>query len=317
MRRTVSAVLVVLALGVLGACGVGGGDDQGELRSSAADEANTTAGGDGVGASVAALSATGGGAGGSSAPAAAQTPEFASLDLASLSQAGAARQIVRTATMRVEVEKGAFRKAFASVATIASSLGGFVGSSTSAAGDDDGGDAGTLVVRVPSDRFDDARRQLQDLGELRSEELRGEDVGAQLTDLDARLRNLRAQEEAIRALMTKAKDVPETLAVQNQLGTVREQIEQLAAQQARLTDSVALSTLTIELSEPGASTGGDEPSALVRAWRQAVDGFESVIAGTIVAVGYLLPIALLALLAYGVVRALVSVRRAPAVDKVD
>jgi hypothetical protein len=208
-------------------------------------------------------------------------------------------KVVRTASLEVEVKRDGFAAAFSQVPTIAAANGGFVASSSSSAqGAGDRAAAGTIEVRVPSDRFDETRRQLLALGEVRSEQLRGQDVGGQLTDLDARLRNLRSQEEAIRLLMTKTGTIGETIEVQRQLSTVREQIEQLAGEQARLEDAVAFSTLTLAIVEPGGALQPDDGSPLGDAVARAVDGAERVLTAVIVTVGYLLPLAVLALVAW-------------------
>lgn len=217
-------------------------------------------------------------------------------------------KIVKTAVIHVEVGEGRFARQFSEAATIASTFGGFVASSTSAAGDEDELDSGTLVIRVPAENFDKARGELRKLGDVRREQLSGDDVGAQLADIDARLRNLRAQEEAIRALMAKAKDVNETLTVQNQLSTVRGQIEELVAQQTRLNDQVAYSTVTLNLTEPGVDIDRTTPGGLAGAWQKAVDGAEAVLGGTIVSLGYLLPLAVLVLVAALVARAVWRLR---------
>ena len=228
-------------------------------------------------------------------------------------------EVIRTANLEVEVADGGFATAFAEVATIAGTNGGFVASSSSSRGRDDDGhpSAGSAVVRVPAANFDAARRQLIDLGELRSERLQGQDVAAQLTDLGARLRNLRSHEDALRLLMTKAVNVGETIEVQRQLSTVREQIEQLAAEEARLSDAVALSTITLVLAEPGAAFGPkDDPSPLRAAWSRAVEGAEDVFAGVLVGLGYLFPLALLAGAALLVSRPFVHRRAAHPVEAV-
>jgi hypothetical protein len=151
------------------------------------------------------------------------------------------------------------------------------------------------VVRVPAEAFEATREQLAGLGDLKSQQLQGDDVGGQLTDLEARLRNLRSHEEAIRVLMTKTGTIGETIEVQRQLTTVREQIEQLAAEQARLTDAVALSTITLSLAEPGVAADPPRDASPLRdALARAVDGTEHVLAALIVTLGYLVPLAALA-----------------------
>jgi hypothetical protein len=255
--------------------------------------------------------ASAGGGGGAGGAVAATAPPATGDIPDSLPAAIASPRIVKTATLRIEVDDKTFGRAFSEVATIASSAGGFVASSTSYAGDGDehGLASGSLVLRVPAEQFDAVRQKVRGLGDLQSEEIQGEDVGAQLTDVEARLRNLRSQEEAIRELMRRAGNVGETLQVQNQLGSVRGEIEQLAAQQARLTDAVNFATITVQLSEPGATPGGD-PSPLRDALDRAVEGAESIIAGMIVLFGYLFPIAVVVLIALTIHR--IFVRRATA-----
>ncbi|HEX4979772.1 MAG TPA: DUF4349 domain-containing protein, partial [Acidimicrobiales bacterium] len=210
-------------------------------------------------------------------------------------------RVVKTATLRIEVVDGEFAKAFSQVATIAASARGFVASSTSAAGGADDLASGSLTLRVPSETFDDVRRRIHGLGDLQGEEIGGEDVAGQITDVEARLRNLRAQEEAVRALMSRANDVQETLQIQGQLSGVREQIEQLDAHRARLEDQVAYSTLTVQLFEPGAARPG-ERSSIARAFSDAIDGAESITAGAIVGLGYLLPVSILLVVAFALRR---------------
>jgi hypothetical protein len=208
-------------------------------------------------------------------------------------------KVVKTGSLAVEVKKGAFASAFSHVAAIAAANGGFVSSSSSSSSA-----TGTVVLRVPADRFEDTRRQLGELGKVTNEDLKGEDMSGTLADLDARLRNLRSQEEAIRLIMGKAKTIGETIQVQDQLSQVRDQIERLASEQARLTDAVAFSTLTVSVTEPGVAVveAPKEPSPLAASWGRALDGAEAIAAGVIVSLGYLLPLALLAGLGWLIAR---------------
>ncbi len=221
-------------------------------------------------------------------------------------------KVVKTASIDIEVGKGGFAAAFSKVPTIASANGGFVASSDSfQAGDGGRQSAGTLVLRVPAENFDRTREQLIGLGKLQSQHLEGSSVGGQLTDLEARLRNLRSHEEAIRLLMTKTGTIGETIEVQRQLSTVREQIEKLAGEQARLMDAVAYATLTLSLAEPGVKPPGDHGSPLATALTRAVDGAENVLAALIIALGYLIPLGILGGLSWMAAKPAVARRRNP------
>ncbi|HVL06655.1 MAG TPA: DUF4349 domain-containing protein [Acidimicrobiales bacterium] len=218
-------------------------------------------------------------------------------------------RVVRTADVRVKVAKGGFSAAFDRVASVAAANGGFVSASTTGSVDD--ARSGELTVRVPADRFDTLRLSLGELGDVESQSIRGEDVSGQLVDYDARLKSLQAQEESLLVLVGRATAVGEVLQVQSTLFNVRQQIEQLKAQQASLEQSVSLATLRVSLFEPGAGVVRpvDDGPSLARSFQEAIDGMVSVVGGMIVVVGYLIPIGVLGLLVWGGSRV---VRRRPA-----
>jgi hypothetical protein len=196
------------------------------------------------------------------------------------------------------------------VASVAAANGGFVSSSTTSSADD--ARSGDLTVRVPSDRFDTVRQALAALGKVDSQSIRGEDVSGQLVDYDARLKSLQAQEDALRTLVGQAKAVGDVLSAQSSLFGVRQQIEQLKAQQANLQQQAALATIQVSLFEPGAPAVArpvDDSRSLSHSLDRAVDGTFTVIGGMVVLVGWLVPVAVLGLLGWGGSRVL---RRRPA-----
>lgn len=217
-------------------------------------------------------------------------------------------RIVKNAQVRVKVAEGSYRRAFDRASAIATAAGGFVISSNTATEGERA--SGELVLRVSSDHFDTARRQLAALGEVEDEQLSGEDVSGQLVDLAARIRSLQVQEEALRSLLARANTVGEVLEVQTQLGQVRTQIEQLQAQQAALDESTKLSTIRLSLFEPGATAlRPEEPKgALAGSVERAIDASAAVLGGMVVVTGYALPFVVLAVLVWGGSR----LRRRPA-----
>jgi prefoldin subunit 5 len=139
-----------------------------------------------------------------------------------------------------------------------------------------------------------------------SEELGGKDVTGTLVDLDARLRSLRAQEDALNALLGKARTVGETLQVAQAAGEIRTQIEQLAAQQAQLSDQADYATITVQVLGPHASSLSEAKSEplLVRSFRRAGAGALALVGGVIVVLGYALPLGLMGAAGYLVWRGL-------------
>jgi hypothetical protein len=105
-----------------------------------------------------------------------------------------------------------------------------------------------ITIRVPAERLDEALKQIkQDVVEVRSENISGQDVTQEYTDLEARLRNLEAAEEELREIMgslTKAEDV---LNVYQSLRQVREEIEVIKGRMQYFEQSARLSAITVDL----------------------------------------------------------------------
>jgi hypothetical protein len=218
------------------------------------------------------------------------------------------------ATMSVEVGRRGFPSAFARATAVATQQGGFVTNSSSQT-HDSRISTGTVQLRVPADHFDAARQALAALGKVTDEQVSGEDVSGQLVDLDARVRSLSAQEEALRTLMAKARTIGETIQVQEQLTQVRQQIETFAGQKAHLEDSAALATISMTLTEPGVAVVPPVESrwSLARSLRRAGHGAVAELGGVLIVLGYVLPLALLALVTWLGWR-LVARRHTPAVN---
>ena len=122
-----------------------------------------------------------------------------------------------------------------------------------------------LTVRVPSDRFDEALRQLKLLeGEVVTSAVDAKDVTDQFTDLQARLVAKQAEEQRYLQLFPQAKTVDETLKIDAALGNVRTQIEQLQGQINLIKTRTEYSTITMSiapiLTVPAETGGAWDPS---------------------------------------------------------
>jgi uncharacterized protein DUF4349 len=200
--------------------------------------------------------------------------------------------VIKTATLRVQVPHGKFGDAIGEGTDIADHAGGYVVSTSIGGGDRQ---FGQLVMRVPARRFGGVLARLsRRLGKVTAQQVRGQEVTAQFIDLAARERNLRAQERVLLRLMTSAQTVSDTIRVQNQLSPIQEQIEQIQGRQRYLRDRASLSTITVTMSEPGAAAAKPEPrSAISQALHEAGDRALGVVTATIAGAGFVLPTALL------------------------
>jgi hypothetical protein len=120
--------------------------------------------------------------------------------------------------------------------------GGYVGASEES---NDGETAyATITYRIPAARWDDAITSLRGLAtRVVGERTHATEVGGQLVDLEARIRNLRASEGVLVGIAEGTGSVTDLLEVEARIAGVRGQIEQLDAQRAQLEDQVAYGTL--------------------------------------------------------------------------
>ena len=109
----------------------------------------------------------------------------------------------------------------------------------------------SLTLRVPAAAFDRAMAALRALAaEVLAEQVTARDVTEEYTDLDARIRNLRAAETQLLALVEQAETVDELLKVEKRLAEVRGEIEQLQGRLNVLVDRIALATIRVQLHAP-------------------------------------------------------------------
>jgi len=151
---------------------------------------------------------------------------------------------------------------------------------------------GTLTLRVAVARLSDVLNELRTLGEVRVETNGGEDVTAQVVDVEARLRNERRVEQELLELLDKRSDAPlkEILDLRTSLGNVRQSIEQLIAQREQLSRLVALATVLVVIHPadakplPPAGLAAYFRDTLQRAWRGGLTFLVDTVAGLVAVV---------------------------------
>jgi Domain of unknown function (DUF4349) len=119
-----------------------------------------------------------------------------------------------------------------------------------------------LVLKVPVAALDPVLTGIGKLGKIQSQKLDSADVTQQIVDSDARLKNLRQQEEQTRKIMERAGSINDTLNVSQSLAAIRQQIEQIDAQVKNMRQQVAYSTINLELEELQAANPSGEPLGL-------------------------------------------------------
>ena len=152
------------------------------------------------------------------------------------------RIIIRTVNMSIVVDE--IQAAIDDIARIADEAGGWMVSS-----DHSLKHAGSISIRVPATGLDSVVETLRDLAiDVESETNSSQDVTDEYYDLQSRLKNQRATEEALIKLLEKAEHVQYALEVQRELTNVQENIERMLGRIKLLEETSAYSLITVHLS---------------------------------------------------------------------
>lgn len=229
-----------------------------------------------------------------------------STDLGGTPLPGVTSKVVKTGTLELEVKKGNLDDAYTDAIVIANEAGGYL------AGTDRSTHRAVLTIKVPADKFEAVLAKLGKSGKVTGTQVQSEDVTAEYVDLDARLRNWKAQEAVFLDLMAEAKTIGDTITVQQQLSAVQQQIEQIEGQQRLLEGQAAMSTLTLTVAEPGVvvrPTEPEAPSTLATAWHRAWNASAAIVGGVIVVLGVMIPLGIIALVGFLLFRLFTRTRR--------
>ena len=167
------------------------------------------------------------------------------------------RWIVREARLQIEVDSVA--RAAMEIREWVAQESGYVAFSQTVA-TDGGRHRGDLTLRIPVNRLDQAvLRVRQSASRVVHESGSSQDHHDQAIDLQARLRNLEAAEQEMRAIMTEVRrathDLDKLLRVHQETTRLREEIERHRGQLEALEGRVAMATLHVELLPVGDVSG--------------------------------------------------------------
>jgi hypothetical protein len=119
---------------------------------------------------------------------------------------------------------------------------------------------GEVVVKVLPENLDRFLQKIRGLGELKNQTLGTEDITKSYFDTESRLKNAHVMEQRlIDMLKTKTGKVADLLAVEKELGRVREEIEKMQGELKYWDAQVQFATVTIALTEKDM----EEPAAFL------------------------------------------------------
>jgi hypothetical protein len=103
----------------------------------------------------------------------------------------------------------------------------------------------TFEVRVPVDKFDTFEASLAKLGGVQARDIKRRDVGKQYHDSELLLHARQAALTRYEELLKQAKDVAETMQVEQQLDRIRNEVDRIHGDMEWLKDRVAMATVRV------------------------------------------------------------------------
>ena len=267
MRATVVLAPALLLAALVSACG-GGGDSGSSGDSAGGSDVPEAASGSDAGRDL-------------SAPAARRT-------------AVRTEAVIYTASVELHAENVA--EARLDVLAVVDRYGGELAEEETASGEEDRLAHARMVLRVPSEVYPEARKDIEEVAGFGSSRGGREDVTTQVIDNEARIRAQAKGVRRLERLIGQAEDLSEVIALENQLTRRQADLDSLRSQQAWLSDQTALATITVNIDADPVATSEEDQRGFVSGLEDGWHGLQVFVTGMLTVLGALLPFALLAAL---------------------
>ncbi|MEO0474896.1 MAG: DUF4349 domain-containing protein [Planctomycetota bacterium] len=192
------------------------------------------------------------------------------------------RKIIFNANIQLVVDE--FEGVTKAVSSLAKKHGGFIANSN-IRGSEGEPRSGNWTLRIPSQNFDSFLDGSKGLGQVRSLSQDSKEVTAEYVDLQARVRNLKAEEERLhKHLDESTRSLKDILEVEQQLARVRGEIERMQGRLNVLKDLTSLSTVTISIEEikdyiPEPTEEPGFATQVARTWSDSLGGVGAFFTG--------------------------------------
>ncbi len=231
------------------------------------------------------------------------------------------RMVIRDANLSIVVGDPAV--VMEDISKMANTMGGFVVTSNLYKTQTGSGlevPEANITVRVPAEKLDEALAEIKSHvddpeNDVQYENVSGQDVTQEYTDLKSRLRNLEDAAEQLRKIMDQATKTEDVLKVFDELKSYNEQIEVLKGQIQYYEQSAKLSSITVTIHAKASvqpiSVGGWEPKGVAKdAVEALIKAYQTIADVAIWIVVFCLPIALpLGAVLFFIIRAIVRWKR--------
>jgi hypothetical protein len=220
------------------------------------------------------------------------------------------RMVVKNGSMNIEIDK--YDDSEKKVNEIVSRLGGYVTSSNASA-NASGKKQGSIAVKVPADKYDALLNDVSGLGKVIFQTINSSDITEEYIDLEARVKTQKDLEQRLTGLLSsKAGSLKDVIDIEQKLSEVRQKIESFEGRMRYLKSQSDFSSLTISLYEPSlleTSTGGGFIYEIGEAFKKGLRGFTEIFTGLIVLFIALIPILIIAIILFFIIRKIIRKRK--------
>ena len=133
-----------------------------------------------------------------------------------------------------------------------------------------------LSVQVPVDQYDKAIEAARSTGEVVQMQQSTYDVGAQMSDVDARIKALEASLVRLTSLMDEAESISDVIALEQAIAQRQSELDALLAQQRELANQTAMSQISLTLMSPEDAKGTVDPQPEQTWWESFLAGLDDL-----------------------------------------
>ena len=220
------------------------------------------------------------------------------------------RMIIRTGSMSLEVDK--YDETAYKITESIKKFNGYVSNTTSSQ-NSSGKKQGTLILKVPADKYDALISEVSTLGKVMSQNINASDITEEFIDLEARQKTQKELEQRLLKLLSeKTARLADIVEVEEKLASVRQKIESVDGRMRYLKNQSEMSTLSLSIYEPAlleTSSGGGFFYEIGQGIKKGLKGFTEVLSGLIMIVIALLPVFVILYIIYWIIKRIIKKRK--------
>ena len=221
------------------------------------------------------------------------------------------RKIIKTANMSAETKN--FDEFLSIVEGFLSEKGGYIENKETNNNTDFSGRKCYLTIRIPETELDGLMKKIGENATVTYENIRANDVTDSYNDSERQIKVLETEQQRLLELLKKAESLDDILEIESRLTIIRYELSSYEQQIEEYDDSVSYSTLSLNVSEVERETVAKDDSFFTKVSEGFMTsisdighGFTDIAVGFLSITPYLVLIAIILLVAYFVIKAIIK-----------